>query len=106
MTEFKEDLKSCLMKAGNEMLVQTFLFADTQIVNEQMVEAINNVLNSGDVPNLYKPEDMDAIALACRSACQAAGMQPTKANIFSAYIVRVKAHVHVVLAFSPIGDAF
>ena len=57
MTEFKEDLKTCLMKCGNEQKPTTFLFADTQIVNEQMVEAINNVLNSGDVPNLYKNED-------------------------------------------------
>jgi len=106
MTEFKDDLKSCLMKCGNEMKTQVFLFADTQIVNEQMVEAMNNVLNSGDVPNLYKQEDMDVITLACRAACQAAGMQPTKANVFTVYLSRVKACVHVVLAFSPVGDAF
>jgi len=27
---------------------------DTQIINEQMLEDINGVLNSGDVPQLYK----------------------------------------------------
>merc|ERR1719326_2673164 len=59
MTEFKDDLKTCLMKCGNELKTQTFLFADTQIVKEDMAEALNNVLNSGDVPNLYKPEDTD-----------------------------------------------
>ena len=41
------------------------LLQDTQIVSEQMVEAINNVLNTGDVPNLYKNEDLDAIAQVC-----------------------------------------
>eukprot|EP00929_Paragymnodinium_shiwhaense_P087545 TRINITY_DN476_c0_g3_i1.p1 TRINITY_DN476_c0_g3~~TRINITY_DN476_c0_g3_i1.p1 ORF type:complete len:2301 (-),score=755.59 TRINITY_DN476_c0_g3_i1:246-6980(-) len=106
MNEFKDDLKSCLMKCGNELKTTTFLFADSQIVNEQMVEAINNVLNSGDVPNLYKPEDIDAIMQACRSACQQSGITPTKANVFSTYISRVKACSHVVLAFSPVGDAF
>jgi dynein heavy chain len=106
MTEFKEDLKTCLMKCGNELKVQVFLFTDTQIVNEQMVEVINNVLNSGDVPNLYKPEDTDAIMQACRAACQADGIPPTKQNVFTAYIKRVKAYIHVVLAFSPVGDAF
>ena len=106
MTEFKDDLKTCLMKCGNEQKSTTFLFADTQIVNEQMVEAINNVLNSGDVPNLYKNEDMDNIMSACRAACQQAGIPPTKANVFSTYLSRVKANVHVVLAFSPVGDAF
>merc|ERR1719272_440322 len=67
---------------------------------------MNNVLNSGDVPNLYKNEDTDQISMACRSQCVSAGMTPTKANIFSCYVVRVKANLHVVLAFSPVGDAF
>ena len=53
-----------------------------------------------------------------------AGIPPTKANVFSTYLSRVKAcsscctahgdpksstgeaNVHVVLAFSPVGDAF
>merc|ERR1719160_2171267 len=106
MNEFKEDLKTCLLKCGAENKTQTFLFCDTQIVKEQMVEALNNVLNSGDVPNLYKIEDIDTITQSCRAACQAAGFQPTKSNIFNTYLTRVRANVHVVLAFSPIGDAF
>lgn len=106
MNEFKEDLKTCLLKCGCELKTQTFLFADTQIVNENMVESLNNVLNSGDVPNLYKGEDVDTIMQACRAACQQSGIPPTKANVFNTYIMRVKANVHVVLAFSPVGDAF
>jgi len=106
MAEFREDVKKCLMKCGVEDRVQVFLFCDTQIVKEDFVEAINNVLNSGDVPNLYATEDMETIATACRSVCQSLGWQPTKANLFSAYLSRVKKNVHVVLAFSPVGDAF
>jgi len=106
MTEFKEDIKKCLMKCGVEDKTQIFLFGDTQIVQEDFVEAINNVLNSGDVPNLYATEDFEAIAGACRNLCQQLGMQPTKANLFSAYLTRVKKNVHVTLAFSPVGDSF
>ncbi|CAJ1333572.1 unnamed protein product, partial [Effrenium voratum] len=90
--------------------------------------AINNVLNSGDVqralsetPNLYANEDFESISSSCRQLCQSMGMQPTKANLFSAYlsssprslrrmakadIGRVKKNVHVTLAFSPVGDSF
>eukprot|EP00929_Paragymnodinium_shiwhaense_P087548 TRINITY_DN476_c0_g5_i1.p1 TRINITY_DN476_c0_g5~~TRINITY_DN476_c0_g5_i1.p1 ORF type:complete len:2570 (-),score=757.67 TRINITY_DN476_c0_g5_i1:167-7876(-) len=106
MVEFKEDLKKCLKKCGVEDKRQLFLFCDTQIVKEDFVEAINNVLNSGDVPNLYAVEDFDDISTSCRLLCQQLGMQPTKANLFSAYLVRVKKNVHVVLAFSPVGDSF
>jgi len=106
MTEFKDDVKKCLMKCGVEDKVQIFLFCDTQIVKEDFVEAINNVLNSGDVPNLYANEDFEAISSSCRQLCQSMGMQPTKANLFSAYLSRVKKNVHVTLAFSPVGDSF
>jgi dynein heavy chain len=106
MTEFKDDLKKCLMACGVEDKVQVFLFCDTQIVKEDFVEAINNILNSGDVPNLYANEDFDAISTACRKLCQEQGMQPTKANLFAAYLTRVKKNIHVVLAFSPVGDSF
>ncbi|CAE6938378.1 DNAH1 [Symbiodinium sp. CCMP2592] len=106
MSEFRDDIKKCLMKCGVEDKVQVFLFCDTQIVKEDFVEAINNVLNSGDVPNLYANEDMESISGACRQLCQNMGMQPNKANLFSAYLSRVKKNVHVVLAFSPVGDGF
>jgi hypothetical protein len=36
-----------------------------------MVEDINNnILNSGDVPNLYAAEDLEAIASVCRVECK------------------------------------
>jgi dynein heavy chain len=106
MTEFKDDVKKCLMMCGCENKTQVFLFCDTQIVKEDFVEAVNNVLNSGDVPNLYGLEDMDQISEACKPLCTSLGMQPTKTNIFGAYIGRVKKNIHVVLAFSPVGDDF
>jgi len=34
-----------------------FLFSDTQIVQESFLEDINNLLNSGEIPNLFPPEE-------------------------------------------------
>ena len=53
MKQWREDLKTILMAAGVENKPITFLFVDTQIINEQQVEDINSILNSGDVTNLY-----------------------------------------------------
>lgn len=50
MRDWRDNLKYCLMLAGVEGKPTTFLFVDTQIINEQMLEDINGVLNSGDVP--------------------------------------------------------
>lgn len=65
MRSWREDLKKVLMLAGIENSPVTFLFVDTQIINEQMLEDINSVLNSGDVTNLYPDKDMEEIVNVC-----------------------------------------
>jgi dynein heavy chain len=106
MHEWRENLKECLMAAGVKNKPVVFLFSDTQIINEAMLEDINGALNSGDVPNLYNAEDMEAIASACKPACVQKRIPPTKLNIFAQYLLRVRANLHVVLCMSPLGDAF
>lgn len=50
---FKEDLKKLMRMCGVEGHSISFLFNDTQIVSESFLEDINNLLNSGEVPNLF-----------------------------------------------------
>jgi len=38
--------------------------------------------------------------------CSQAGLAPTKTNIFNLYVQRVRTNLHVVLAFSPLGEEF
>ncbi|XP_076985176.1 dynein axonemal heavy chain 1 isoform X7 [Tamandua tetradactyla] len=106
MTEWREDVKKVLLKAGLQSLPITFLFSDTQIKNESFLEDINNVLNSGDIPNLYNPEEQDQIINTMRPYIQEQGLQPTKSNLMAAYTGRVRSNIHVVLCMSPIGEVF
>lgn len=46
-----------MLKAGIEGKPIVFLFADTQIAVETFTEDINMILNTGDIPNLYQPEE-------------------------------------------------
>lgn len=68
MSEWREDLKKCFMKSGLEDAAQTFLFCDSQVIGESMLEDINIALNYGDVPNMYKKEDMEEIVKVCKYA--------------------------------------
>jgi dynein heavy chain len=104
--QWREDLKEALMNAGVANVPTVFLFVDTQIVFEGMLEDVNNVLNAGDVPNIYNMEDEDAIINTCRADCIKKRLLPTKLNIFSQYIIRVRSNIHIVLAMSPVGDSF
>lgn len=56
-----------LLRARAPSLCPAIVRSDVQIVNEVMLEDINNILNAGDVPNLYAAEDLDSIISACRS---------------------------------------
>jgi dynein heavy chain, axonemal len=46
---------------GIEGKPYSFIMTDTQIINESFLEDINNLLNTGEVPNLMQPEDRDKI---------------------------------------------
>ena len=51
--EWAEDLKRILQAAGTGNRPLVFLFTDAHIKWEGMVEDINNILNAGEVPNLF-----------------------------------------------------
>ena len=51
--EFREDIKKYMMKTGVEGKDIVFLFTDSQIVDETMLEDLNNVLNTGYTKKYY-----------------------------------------------------
>jgi dynein heavy chain len=50
-----------MKKVGVEGKPTVFLLTDSQIREETFVEDINTILNSGDVPNLYAPDERAGI---------------------------------------------
>ncbi|KAI8820875.1 dynein heavy chain and region D6 of dynein motor-domain-containing protein [Fimicolochytrium jonesii] len=105
-TEWKEDLKKVLFASGLEAKPTVFLYADTQIISESCVEDVNNLLNGGDVPNIYTGEETDRILNGMRPIANDLAISPTRENLFALYISRVKANLHLIICMSPIGDAF
>jgi dynein heavy chain, axonemal len=103
---WREDLKRILMATGLDAKPTMFLFSEAQIIHEQMLEDINSVLNSGDVTGLYPEKELDEIMNACKSDCLRKGLQPNKMNIFAQYLGRVNQNIHIVLAMSPLSQAF
>jgi dynein heavy chain len=106
VADWKENLRECLMHAGIENKPIVFLFNDSQVVFESMLEDLNGVLNGGDVPNLYAMEDLETIMTTCKPDCVKKRIPPTKLNIYNAYISRVMNNIHMCMCMSPIGDAF
>lgn len=99
MSDWREDLKCLMLKTGVEGKNLVFLFTDSQIKDEAMLEDINMLLNTGDVPNIFPPDErgevtekMQEIArIECRN------IDATPLSMYNFFIDRVKMNLHIVL---------
>jgi dynein heavy chain len=91
-----------MMKAGLENKPMVFLFSDTQIKAESFLEDLNNILNAGDVPNIYAFDDLESIYTSMKPICQDMGLQPTKTNLFSLYTKNVRSNLHTVITMRSV----
>ncbi|KAL3855114.1 hypothetical protein ACJMK2_014343, partial [Sinanodonta woodiana] len=108
--EWREDLKHILRKSTETDNHGVFLFSDSQIKQESFLEDINNLLNAGEVPNLFaldeKQEICEKMRQLDRQRDKTKQTDGSPVSLFNMFVNRVREQLHIVLAMSPIGDAF
>ncbi|XP_070785989.1 dynein axonemal heavy chain 2 [Enoplosus armatus] len=104
--EFREDMKRLYRLTGVDNKPTVFLFNDTQIVDESFLEDINNILSSGEVPNLYKQDEFVEVCNALSESARKDNVVETPDSLFSYLIERVRNNLHIVLCMSPVGEPF
>ena len=107
LQEWRDDLKNLFRIAGQDNKQTVFLFSETQIKTETFIEDINNILNTGQVPNLFIRDELNEIMEVITADAKAANVDvDNQGDMFNFFIGRARANMHVVLAFSPIGESF
>eukprot|EP01063_Lacrimia_lanifica_P030854 TRINITY_DN4987_c0_g4_i2.p1 TRINITY_DN4987_c0_g4~~TRINITY_DN4987_c0_g4_i2.p1 ORF type:complete len:4157 (+),score=1788.38 TRINITY_DN4987_c0_g4_i2:76-12546(+) len=109
LKEWREDAKKLLLQAsgvGQEPTPIVFLITDTQIIIEQFLEDINNILNCGEVPNLFEQSELDEINQTMKGICAAEGLPVTKVSMYVRFVRFVKQNLHMSIAMSPLGEPF
>ena len=102
--QFKEFLKELMFITGIDGKQLTFFLTDTQIIAESFLEDVNNILNTGEVPNLFLPEDRDKIINGVRPVLVELKRVDTIENINACFVERVRDYLHIILGMSPVGD--
>jgi len=106
INDLKDDLKWMYNKAGLKDEGVMFLLTDSQITNERFLIFINDLLASGNIPDLFATDEQDGIINAMTSKVKAAGLVPERKTCWDFFINLIRKNLHVVLAFSPVGDDF
>lgn len=97
-------MKRLLKLAGKDNQKAVFLYNDTQVLKESMLEDINNLLNTGEIPNLMAAEDLEEIIGDLRPLVKERGIQDSKDQIMQFFVQLCRENLHIALAFSPVGD--
>ena len=104
--EFHEDLKGLYRSCGVKKQNRVFVFSDTQIADPSFLEDINNMLSSGEIPNLFQTDERNQIRDEVRKDATEAGSLDTTDSIFQYFIDRARQYLHLVICLSPVGEAF
>ena len=107
MAKWREDIKRLIYTVIVDNKPMSFLYVDTQIINEQMVEDINCLLNAGMVIGLpFNVDEQKKIDDIAKADCQRKQIPANKINQYQQQVARVKANNHIVFAMSPLGEEF
>lgn len=79
-----------------------------QIVDERMLVSVNDLLASGEIPDLFAAEDRDEIVNAMRGETKSLGLIDTTENCWATFINKVpgggRGRLHVCMADVSMGD--
>ncbi|CAD8115295.1 unnamed protein product [Paramecium sonneborni] len=96
-----EELQKVMKMGGIDQKEFVFMYSDTQIIKESMVEDICNILNNGEVPNLFPPEEKSKIIEEMSSYTSG-----TPNEKYGYFVKQCKKNLHLVICMSPVGEAF
>ena len=104
IADMKQDLGNLYQKTGVKNVATVFLMSDAQVAEEKFLVLINNLLASGEIPDLFTDDEVDNIVTMVRNEVKAAGIPDSRENCWKFFIDRVRKQLKVVLCFSPVGS--
>ena len=104
--DWPENLQYLMSKCGIDNKPTTFLFIDTQIFTEAVLEDLSSILNQGEVPNLFNPEQKGKVQTDMADQLGDEAEKYSQTQLFELFIKNCKRNLHLVLSFSPVGELF
>ncbi|XP_055341295.1 LOW QUALITY PROTEIN: dynein beta chain, ciliary-like [Paramacrobiotus metropolitanus] len=103
INDLKADFADVFRRCGvkNENIV--FLMTDSQVPEENFLVLINDLLASGEIPDLFPADAIEDIIGALRNEVKANGLNDDNSGVWRYFLDRVRRNLKVILCFSPVG---
>ncbi|GCB69230.1 hypothetical protein scyTo_0001016 [Scyliorhinus torazame] len=102
--DLKIDLANLYINAGVKNVGTVFLMTDAQVSDEKFLVLVNDLLASGEIPDLLPDEEVENIINNVRNEVKGQGLMDTRENCWKFFIDRVRRQLKVALCFSPVGN--
>ncbi|XP_051791984.1 LOW QUALITY PROTEIN: dynein axonemal heavy chain 11 [Erpetoichthys calabaricus] len=102
--DLRVDLANLYIKTGAKNMPTVFLLTDAQVPDERFLVLINDLLASGEIPELFNDEETENIITGIRNEVRSLGLLDNRENCWKFFIDRVRRQLKVILCFSPVGS--
>lgn len=102
--DMKASLAVLFMKTGLKNAGCVFLMTDSQVAEERFLVLVNDLLASGEVPDMFADDEIENIINTIRPEVKGAGLMDTKEICWKFFIDKVRKILKVILCFSPVGS--
>nr|CAH7763962.1 unnamed protein product [Callosobruchus chinensis] len=110
VNEWHENIKNILNKASATDQHGILLFSDTQIKEEIFLEDLSNLMNTGEVPNIFTAEERvelyENMRKLDRQRDKSLQTDGSTTALYNFFVQIIREQLHVILTMSPIGDDF
>ncbi|XP_060647178.1 dynein beta chain, ciliary [Drosophila nasuta] len=104
LLDMRDEIAALYMKVGLKNVASVFLISDAQLPDESILMLINDLLASGEIPELFNDDQLDTIINGIRNEVKQSGTLDTKENCWRYFVEKVRRLLKVVLCFSPVGQ--
>ena len=104
IADLKADLAALYRKAGLKNVGMVFLMTDAQVSNEQFLVLINDLLASGEIPDLFQDDEVEEIIGGVRNEVKGMGMEDSRENCWQFFIDKVRRMLKVSVPATTAAD--
>ena len=103
LKQFRNELKSVMQASGVEGEQIFLMVEDHNIINDEMLDLLNSLLSSGEIPGLYSPEELEPLITPLKQAASNAGFS---GDLFKFFARSVQTNLHIVLVMDCSSPQF